>query len=91
MTSAGARWYFSPREQIVLPRPGRSGYDLHICACRCRIKVHLKDGAIHYIEAIAITRLTRRCGKELPASCSAFDSFESRSEVGERGSSSCEN
>ena len=28
----------------------------YMCACRCGIKVHLRDGAIRYIEATAIIR-----------------------------------
>src|SRR5258708_31374056 len=47
------RDYFSPRELIdTSPRiSDEVKYTTcYMCACRCGIKVHLKDGAIRYIE-----------------------------------------
>src|SRR6202043_2490906 len=47
------RDYFSPRERIdTSPRiSDEVKYTTcYMCACRCGIKVHLKDGAIRYIE-----------------------------------------
>src|SRR3989440_8513370 len=49
------RWrdYWSPREQVD-PSPRVSDEvkytTCYMCACRCGIKVHLKDGGIRYIE-----------------------------------------
>jgi sulfite dehydrogenase (quinone) subunit SoeA len=51
-----SRWlrdYFSPREVIdTSPRISDAVKctTCYMCACRCGIKVHLKDGAIRYIE-----------------------------------------
>ena len=45
--------YFSPRELIdTSPRVSDVAKytTCYMCACRCGIKVHLKDGAIRYIE-----------------------------------------
>ncbi|MBV8937595.1 MAG: formate dehydrogenase, partial [Alphaproteobacteria bacterium] len=47
------RDYFSPRE-VVNTSPRVSDQvkctTCYMCACRCGIKVHLRDGAIRYIE-----------------------------------------
>src|SRR5437868_7652148 len=47
------RDYFSPREVIDTSPPISDEVKCttcYMCACRCGIKVHLKDGAIRYIE-----------------------------------------
>jgi anaerobic selenocysteine-containing dehydrogenase len=45
--------FFSPQEQIDLSAPAGDGVKYttcYMCACRCGIRVHLKDGRIRYIE-----------------------------------------
>ena len=44
----------------------------YMCACRCGIKVHLKDGQVRYIKATATIRSTKVCcaPKVRLASCS---------------------
>jgi len=47
------RDYFSPREKIETSPPVADEVKYttcYMCACRCGIKVHLKDGALRYIE-----------------------------------------
>src|SRR5690242_20233411 len=62
------RDYFSPRE--ILDTSPRVSDEVkcttcYMCACRCGIKVHLKDGAIRYIEGNRDHPINRGviCGK----------------------------
>jgi len=62
------RDYFSPREVIdTSPRISDEVKctTCYMCACRCGIKVHLKDGAIRYIEGNRDHPINRGviCGK----------------------------
>ena len=62
------RDYFSPREMIdTSPRISDEVKctTCYMCACRCGIKVHLKDGAIRYIEGNRDHPINRGviCGK----------------------------
>ena len=53
MLARRLRDYFSPRELVdTSPRISDEVKctTCYMCACRCGIKVHLKDGAIRYIE-----------------------------------------
>src|ERR1700760_1638093 len=62
------RDYFSPRELVdTSPRISDEVKftPCYMCACRCGIKVHLRDGAIRYIEGNRAHPVNRGviCGK----------------------------
>src|SRR5260370_33934948 len=60
------------KEQIELSRPisdAAKCTTCYMCACRCGIKVHLKDGRIRYIEGKRDHTVKKgvHCGKRSPA------------------------
>ena len=88
------RDYFSPRE-VVDTSPKVSDEvkytTCYMCACRCGIKVHLKDGAIRYIEGNRNHPVNRGviCGKGASGIMQQHSPAKLRKplkRVGERGS-----
>src|ERR1700730_12783266 len=88
------RDYFSPREFIdTSPRISDEVKYMtcYMCACRCGIKVHLKDGAIRYIEGTRDHPVNRGviCGKGASGIMQQHSPAKLRKplkRVGERGS-----
>src|SRR5437588_37075 len=88
------RDYFSPQELIdTSPRVADEGKctTCYMCACRCGIKVHLKDGAIRYIEGNRDHPVNRGviCGKGASGIMQQLPPAKLRKplrRVGERGS-----
>ena len=88
------RGYFSPHEDIdISPRVSDEVKytTCYMCACRCGIKVHLKDGGIRYIEGNRDHPVNRGviCGKGASGIMQQHSPAKLRKplkRVGERGS-----
>jgi anaerobic selenocysteine-containing dehydrogenase len=89
-----ARDYFSPRQRVETS-PGVADEvkctTCYMCACRCGIKVHLKDGGIRYIEGNRDHPINRGviCGKGASGIMQQYSPAKLRKplrRVGERGS-----
>src|SRR6516165_4882728 len=89
-----ARSYFSPRQRVeTSPRVSDEVKctTCYMCACRCGIKVHLKDGGIRYIEGNRDHPVNRGviCGKGASGIMQQHSPAKLRKplrRVGERGS-----
>jgi anaerobic selenocysteine-containing dehydrogenase len=88
------RDYFSPREEVDTSPKAADEVKYttcYMCACRCGIKVHLKDGAIRYIEGNRNHPVNRGviCGKGASGIMQQHSPAKLRKplkRVGERGS-----
>lgn len=87
------RDYFEPREEVDLSPPVADEVKTttcYMCACRCGIRVHLKDGRIRYIDGNARHPVNRGvvCGKGAAGIMSHYSPARLRApllRVGERG------